>query len=385
LDAFHKKSDTDIAVLLYEINEQFNDSIIFKEKPTYVTSTLDSTNFELSNLKAGKYLLIALKQPSNNYIYNPKQDKIGFVKEPISIPNDSIFSISLFKEIAPFKLFKPVEANKGHIIFGYEGDAKNLAVKLVDEIPSNFKQESVFEKGKDTLNYWFNTIEKDSLTFDVTNAFDFKQTVSVKLRSSKIDSLKLINNIGSILEYRDTISISSNIPITKIDDSKIIFQNKDSVSIPFSTKLDTYKTKLYINFDKDYRSQYALKLLPNSIKDIFENTNDTLSYKFTTKPIESYGIINLTVSNVTSSIIIEVLNDKLKVIASEKVNENITLNFNNLLPNKYVIRAIFDTNNNGYWDTGNYLKKIFPEKVQYFNLVIELRANWDLNETFILK
>jgi len=59
-DAFNQKSDENVSVMLYEINEHFTDSIIFKEKPMYVTSTLDSTNFELSNLKAGKYLLVLL-------------------------------------------------------------------------------------------------------------------------------------------------------------------------------------------------------------------------------------------------------------------------------------------------------------------------------------
>ena len=41
-----------------------------------------------------------------------------------------------------------------------------------------------------------------------------------------------------------------------------------------------------------------------------------------------------------------------------------------------------DTNNNDKWDTGNYLKKIQPEEVIYYPFELELRANWDLNETF---
>ena len=41
-----------------------------------------------------------------------------------------------------------------------------------------------------------------------------------------------------------------------------------------------------------------------------------------------------------------------------------------------------DKNNNDKWDTGNYLEKIQPEEVIYFPFELELRANWDLNESF---
>ena len=55
----------------------------------------------------------------------------------------------------------------------------------------------------------------------------------------------------------------------------------------------------------------------------------------------------------------------------------------------YYFRLIKDVNGNKEWDTGNYLEKIQPEPVIYFldpltrsAKKIELRANWDLNETF---
>ena len=82
--------------MLYEITEKFNDSTIFKEKPYYVTSTLDSTNFELSNLKAGKFFLFAVKPTYNSYIYKAKQDKIGFVSDTITLPSDKSFEITLY-------------------------------------------------------------------------------------------------------------------------------------------------------------------------------------------------------------------------------------------------------------------------------------------------
>ena len=67
-------------------------------------------------------------------------------------------------------------------------------------------------------------------------------------------------------------------------------------------------------------------------------------------------------------------------VAQETSSENKTISFNYLIPKKYKIRIIYDTNNNGKWDTGNYLEKKQPEPVQYFPEVQEIRPNWVLNE-----
>ena len=52
-----------------------------------------------------------------------------------------------------------------------------------------------------------------------------------------------------------------------------------------------------------------------------------------------------------------------------------------LPPGEYQIRIIKDANGNGKWDTGNYLKKIQPEEVKYLKESINVRANWEFNET----
>ena len=54
--------------------------------------------------------------------------------------------------------------------------------------------------------------------------------------------------------------------------------------------------------------------------------------------------------------------------------------FENVRPGEYNLRIIHDMNNNGKWDTGNYLKKIKPEKVVHYNDTIKVRANWVIRE-----
>jgi hypothetical protein len=38
---------------------------------------------------------------------------------------------------------------------------------------------------------------------------------------------------------------------------------------------------------------------------------------------------------------------------------------------------LFDSNNNGKWDTGDYSKKLQPEKAITLKEKLAIRANWD--------
>ncbi|MCB0468449.1 MAG: Ig-like domain-containing protein, partial [Aequorivita sp.] len=157
-------------VMLYEAGETFNDSLVFTEKPTYITVTKDSTGtFELTNLKEGNYLLLALKEKNNDYTFQPKNDKIGFVKQLITLPTDSSYTLTLFKEISDYKLARPSQVGKNHIVFGYEGRADSLDIELLSEKPEDYISTVFKDEKTDTLHYWFKpAVETDSLIFKVT-------------------------------------------------------------------------------------------------------------------------------------------------------------------------------------------------------------------------
>jgi hypothetical protein len=76
-DALKEEPDTFISVMLYDVDSTYTDSIVYKEKPRYITNTLDSvTTFSIENIKAGKYKLIALKDNNTDNKLNQKTDKI---------------------------------------------------------------------------------------------------------------------------------------------------------------------------------------------------------------------------------------------------------------------------------------------------------------------
>ena len=58
---------------------------------------------------------------------------------------------------------------------------------------------------------------------------------------------------------------------------------------------------------------------------------------------------------------------------------------NLIQPGDYEVAILFDTNNNGKWNTGNYWKKIQPERVVSRKESFNIRANWDNELTIDLK
>jgi uncharacterized protein (DUF2141 family) len=382
-DAYLSERPKNTNVLLYKIDSSFNDSIIYKKKPNYVTSTLDSSSFNFTNLREGKYLMIALKEVANDYLFNSRDDKIGFSTDTISLPKDSILKnpIVLFKETQPYKFKRAKEISKGKIAFGYAGQTKDLQVKILSKTPQDFKNVSKFEISKDTLNYWFTPFETDSLNFVVTNQ-KIIDTVTVKLRKKKIDSLVFNFSIGRTIHFRDTLFVETNNPVVKIDTSKIRLTDKDTVSVSYTSYISKKENKIALLFNKKPQQKYALDILPAAFFDIFEQKNDSLAFNFNTKEIEDYGRITVTIENKASqNLIIELLEGKDKNIVVERklISNSKEIRFDLLEPKTYFVRAIIDTNKNNRWDTGNYLLKQQPEKVIYFTEQLELRANYFLD------
>ncbi|SDU25553.1 Ig-like domain-containing protein [Polaribacter sp. Hel1_33_78] len=389
-DAKLFETPKNINVLLYRIDSSFNDSIVYKKKPDYITNTLDTINFKFTNLRKGRYLMLALQESLNDYIFNPKTDKIGFLTDTIQLPKDSIITkpIILFKEEQPYQFKRGKEITKGKIEFGFEGPGKNMQIKILSKVPDDFKSVSKFEVDKDTLNFWFTPFEADSLNFVIANN-KFSDTLTVKLRKKKLDSLVMKSSTKSILHFRDTFFLTSNNPIVKIDTSKVSFFNKDTIAINYNTIPSKKENKVGFIFDKKPKEKYLFTALPGAFNDVFSVKNDTLKYSFSTKEIDDYGRITLKVNNVNSkNLIIELLSGKKqdKVIERQFTATSKGVVFDLLQPKKYTIRVIIDENKNNKWDTGNYLKKQLPEIILYHKQInnAELRANYFLEESFII-
>lgn len=382
-DALELKTPTFVSVMLYEVNDKYNDSTIYKELPRYITNSLDGLSAaKLENLKAGKYRLIALQDNGNNK-FDPKIDKIGYINDFVTVPNDTLFELELFKEELPFKAFKPSQVSGNRMVIGYEGNAKDVVVdvkKNGEFVPFTVTQ---FPK-KDSLQVWFPAMKKDSLMVSITKN-NYKSDYLVKIKDQKKDTLAFSSS-ASDLQFRKNFKIHADVPIVTIDKSKIRLLDKDSIAVKFDTRYDNFNQDVIFDFEKKPLEKYQMTVFPGALTDFYEKKNDTLRFSFSTRNTSDFGNLRVPLENIKRyPLIVEITDDKGVVIESEYLESGNKVVFDLIEPKKYTLRVIYDDNKNKVWDAGNYLEKRQSEEVIYFPKELDVRANWDVEQPFDLR
>jgi len=383
-DAFKKKPSNFVNVMLYDATN-FKDSTVYKQKPLYVTNTLDSlTSFSIENIKEGSYYVIALKDKNNNFKFDPDQDQIAFLKDPITIPTEETFELNLFKSKEKLKVNRPSQISENKWYLPYSGDIDDIDLKIKNN-NKDIAHAITKLAGKDSLQVWFPKMEVDSLLVQLKKA-DYEEKFTIRPRKIKtVDTLSVSPAQGGTLDFRDVFKLKTSTPFTKIDSTKIFITNKDTVAVPFKIVQQAFLQEISLEFEKKEQDKYNIQLLPEAITDFFGKSNDTLNFKVETKQYTDYGnlVVNLTGAK-RFPIIVEVLNSQEEVVASLTTTAATQLRFDLLPPKKYLLRAIYDDNANGKWDTGYFFDRLQPEEIIYFPDEIDVRANWDIDQVFSL-
>ena len=381
VDALKKQPETFVNVALYEVDSTFTDSIIYKDVPKYITNTLDSvTTFSIENIKAGKYMLMALKDNNGDNKFQQKTDQVAFYKNFINVPTDSLYTLRLFSEALDFKAIRPRLVSGEKIAFGYEGDYKDMKIKILSETPEDFEYRITKDEKADTLYYWYKPrMEVDSLMFNVSHP-NFEKDFTVRISEQKRDTLLLSKSPSGNIGYDEDFKIAGSTPFVSFDKSKVVLMDKDSVNVDFTTKFDTITNTYALNFEKAEDNSYRMQILPEAFIDFFDDKNDTLNYTVKTNKASNFGYARFTLVNAEYPLIIQLTDKSGEVKFEEVATSDTPVDFLNLDPGVYFIRVIHDTNANEIFDTGNYLKKIQPESVSHFD-EIEIRADWGLSET----
>ena len=388
-DAFNLETDEYLSLQLYRIDSTYNDSIIFNNQPTYLANTLDSTSYRFNNLREGRYILIALKDIADDYIFDPLYDKIAYYDSIVLLPRDSVINLKLFKEETPIIWNKPHFINSEKIGFGYYGKLDLSKISLISKIPDSVNYIFTKEQDKDTLHFWLSKNSLDSLEFDLKE-IDTIKTLTVKFDRRKdtlIDSLNISNITKTVIGLKEKFKLSSNLPLNVVSDSLIFIRDIDSTLIPFKSSINNNLDEISLDFDLKPQDEYSIYILPNAIIDLRGGTNDTLGFNTLTQSLEDYGNVYLNViRDSESEYILQMINSNSEIVREyNSISSNGIFNFELIKPGKYIFRMIKDDNGNKKWDTGNYLKRVQPEAVYYSNFELDIRANWDFNETFNLK
>ena len=383
-DSYEKTTDKFVNILLYEVDDKYNDSVIYKKTPRYITNTLDSLKtFKIENIKAGKYKLVALKEANNNYKFDSNKDKIAFYNQTITIPDSSIYELELFKEDLKFKSKKPVQASGNRIIMGYEGNGKNVKV-VARQTGTIIKTRMTKFPEKDSVQVWFAPIKNDSIQLDISN-IDYKKEYVVKIKNQRQDTLKLVSKSPGTLNLNENFVLNASVPLDKFDLQKLSLTKKDSSNVIFKTNYDDFNQNLEILFTKEPDEKYTFKMLPKAVEDYLGKANDSLKFSFSTKNLADYGNLKINLQNAKSfPVIIELTDDKGKILYTQYSEKETAVEFLLIEPQKYSMRVIYDSNKNKLRDTGNYLEKLQPEEVVHFPTEIDVRANWDVDQAFDL-
>jgi hypothetical protein len=129
---------------------------------------------------------------------------------------------------------------------------------------------------------------------------------------------------------------------------------------------------------------YYLLINANAVKDssgLALTKTDTI--KFVTKSKDDYGSVKLNFFHLDTT-----KHPIMLLFEGDQMKYKIPLTSNSwfnkmMLPAELEIRILYDENNNGQWDPGNYSQKIQPEKVIAIPNKMTIKANWE-NENDIL-
>jgi hypothetical protein len=224
---------------------------------------------------------------------------------------------------------------------------------------------------------------------ETTTAVRRGRTAETAVKKPKALSLATsIANRGTQHLNKPIVMIAER-PLGSVDPEGIEFyRQEDSLMLkqPFIVQRDSLNLRAFtISCSWQEDSPYKLLLKPGTVTDIYGLSNDSLEITFATQREDYYGRILVTAGGDYFPLLVQLTDEKEKVMEYKYISQPGLTVFDYLLPRKYLFKVIYDKNENRKWDTGNYLKHVQPEKVYYYTLPKELRSNWDVEVDLMIK
>ena len=386
------KGPEKILVGLYKVDSAYKDSIILQKKPYYIARANDKGEYQLNYLASGKYKLIAFEDMVENVIYDYGKERLAFHNEPIELNANQQINLNLFNQKPAYRKPEASFKQEGLIVFKTTGATDDVTITPVGK---EFKTAYIQKFPKqDSINFWFNpkvdTIVGKSakLNFKVQHKDQIDEVSALYSKSNTERKLEFKALNDQKLAPNKPFKIQANAPIKSLDLSKI-YVFKDTVSIPFKVSIDTVNAQnLNFAFEKNLDEKFEVNLYPNALTDVLGEKNDTLAYPIKMGTRGDFGHLKLTLQNTPSKpFILQFLKTDKDFTVIEEIYNPANKNyfeFNFIEPGEYLFRLLVDENENGKWDTGDYLSGKQPEPIYLYPEPIKIRAMWDATETWVL-
>jgi hypothetical protein len=310
------KPDSTLSVLLHT---SLDDSAVAKENPRYFTRLDSGGNFIFRNLPAGKFAVYALKAEGGGMKkYTSPTTLFAFADSPVVI-NSATRSIVLFAYAEP-------EEPKGAAAPAAAGRGT----------PGKGAQEKVLR-------------------------------IQTNLLSGQLDLLS-------------QLEIEVATPLKTVDTTKGRLTNEVYEPVPnVQYLLDSTRKKLTVRTAWQPNRGYNLIVAKDFLEDSAGRKllrNDTLAFR--TRNTTEYGSLKLRFLNLDLSrhpVLQFIQGGQLKYT---HIFTDRTVNIRLFQPGQYDLRILYDENQNGKWDPGEfYGKHKQPEKVQPLQRKLEVKPNWD--------
>jgi len=200
--------------------------------------------------------------------------------------------------------------------------------------------------------------------------------------------LRFQNNINTgRQDLLTTLELTCKNPLKKIEVDSIFLCDTSFKKINgYSVSLDSTRRKIII--ENKWQPENLLKLIvyKNGLQDstgLTMSKNDTIN--FITRSLTEYGSLKLSFKNIDLSkhpVIQFMEGESLKLKSALTSTEW----FNKMmLPGEFEVRILYDENNNGKWDAGDYAKKLQPEITLALPQKISIKADWENERDIDLK
>lgn len=310
-----------------------------------------------------------------------------------AFPNHLLF---LFDDIDSIqRIQKSLVIKKGLVLVTFSFPAKSLSLKPLNCDTAKPWALKEYSRQKDSLYLWLTNTNMDSLILRVCQENKVLDTLKLELiskddkaSSRKKEQSKLYlgvsNNTSaaSLNQFAGNYNMTFSYPLASANLNRIrLIQDKDTLK-PKVYFPDSTKRRLTLETKWKEDKNYSIFIPDSVFIGINGLANDTIRSTFKTRQARDFGnlILDLDISKHPGEYIIQILNERDAVLGEKKIKTSGKVKFEYLIPGKFKIKGIYDRNHNGRWDTGNFRKKLQPEEVFFLQKLIEIRANWDVEE-----
>lgn len=344
-------------------------------------------------------------------------DTIMRATRPAYFPNDIL--LSMFNEDRKSQYLANnlrVDSTRISLTFAAASDTlPSLSIVGRNDVPDQWY---TLERSQtnDTLTYWIrppHLVSADTLMVATTYLrtdttsnlswgtdtlkFTFqRQKAKKKKKNEETDSLEQIRFMelhplaNGTQEVYAPLLLQTGTPIERYSREAFHLQRKlqnDTTFYPAEIKSialrDSTLSRRDLMLKVEWEPGAAYKLAVDSLAmtDIYGLQTKPLKVDFNVRKMEEYGNIVFNITAVRDSAIVELLDGTEKIVLRAPV-KNHRAELLNLLPGKYYARLFIDRNGNGKYDTGNYDMHLQPEETVYYPGAINLKKNWDVEQTW---